>query len=215
MWLLELKIKHDCVIGNRCEKFSCETFSLPLTQWTEDNYEYVIGQHALIGDRKNVNLFIRDLRKDPSVFKLERKGNVVCVLEGHKGLKIPARIYNQKIFFIKPVFIDKKGYEHWEMASFEKETLLDYLDELKKQKSIRFELKKITKSKLESVFVTKVMPMLTEKQEKAFELALNEGYYVFPRKIGLKGLAKLSRISLSSFQECLRRAEAKIIPSFK
>ena len=28
--------------------------------------------------------------------------------------------------------------------------------------------------------------MLTEKQEKAFELALNEGYYVFPRKIGLK-----------------------------
>lgn len=215
MWILKLKLKHDCIVGNRCKKFSCETYSLPLTQWTEGMYEYVVGQHVLIGEQENIDLFIQELKKDPSTFKLERKGNVIYLLEGHKGLKIPARIYSPKIFFIKPVFIDKKSYEHWEIAAFDKETLMGYIKELKEEKAIKFHVEKIVKSTIDSVFVANIMPLLTTKQKRAFELALEEGYYDFPRKIDLKKLAKMGKVSLSTIREHLRKAEAKILPSLK
>ena len=56
------------------------------------------------------------------------------------------------------------------------------------------------------------MPQLTEKQKRVFELAVEEGYYDIPKRTELKKLAKLVGISLATYQEHLKRAEAKIIP---
>ncbi len=215
MWILKLKIKHDCTIGNRCGQFSCESFSTPLTQWTENNYEYVLGQHILMGNPNEINKFVKDLAKDPRTSRLERERNTLYLLERHKKLRIPARLYNKKIFFVKPVFVDKQGYEIWEVASFEKKILQKYIKELKKEKSIKFKIEKIIKSKIKDVFFPKVMPLLTEKQKRAFELAIENEYYAFPRKTDLGKLAKLMKVSLSTFQEHLRKAEEKTIPSLK
>ena len=58
------------------------------------------------------------------------------------------------------------------------------------------------------------MPRLSNKQREAYQLAVENGYYKFPRKIGLEEMAKIMKISVSTFQEHLRKAEEKIIPSY-
>jgi len=59
------------------------------------------------------------------------------------------------------------------------------------------------------------MPPLTEKQKRAFELAIEQGYYDIPKRTDLKKLSKLMKVSLATFQEHLKRAEAKIIPKLQ
>ena len=56
--------------------------------------------------------------------------------------------------------------------------------------------------------------MLTEKQELAIIYAYLMGYYSFPRRISLKGLAAKLGLSVSTLAELLRRAEAKVVDAF-
>ena len=56
------------------------------------------------------------------------------------------------------------------------------------------------------------MPKLTALQKMALELAINEGYYEAPKKTNLRELARLSKVSLATYQKHLQKAEAKVIP---
>ena len=58
-------------------------------------------------------------------------------------------------------------------------------------------------------------PDFTDKQKRAFELAVENGYYDIPKRIDLRRLAKVMEISIATYQEHLKRAEAKIIPKLK
>lgn len=55
-------------------------------------------------------------------------------------------------------------------------------------------------------------PSLTDKQKDALTVALMNGYYSWPRGVGLEQLARSAKISRRSMQERLRRAEAKLFP---
>ncbi len=55
-------------------------------------------------------------------------------------------------------------------------------------------------------------PTITEKQKQALEVALINGYYSWPRRVGLVELASAANISRRSMQERLRRAEARLFP---
>jgi predicted DNA binding protein len=46
----------------------------------------------------------------------------------------------------------------------------------------------------------------------AMELAIKNGYYHSPRNISVEQLAKLAKLSFSTFQVHLRKAEEKLIP---
>ena len=91
MWILKLKIKHDCTIGSRCKKYLCHCQSIPLTQWSKGDYEYVLGQHIISGEEDSINRFIRDLKKDPRTVNIETYANIIYLLERHKDIKIPAK----------------------------------------------------------------------------------------------------------------------------
>jgi len=56
-------------------------------------------------------------------------------------------------------------------------------------------------------------PSLTDKQKDALAVALMNGYYSWPRNVGLEQLAAAAKISRRSMQERLRRAEAKLFPN--
>lgn len=43
-------------------------------------------------------------------------------------------------------------------------------------------------------------------------LAVKEGYYQAPKKIGLRKLAQMMKISLATYQKHLQKAESKVIP---
>jgi predicted DNA binding protein len=54
---------------------------------------------------------------------------------------------------------------------------------------------------------------LTAKQIQSLAIAAYNGYYSWPRRITLEELAKIGHMSRRAFQEHLRRAEAKALPS--
>lgn len=53
---------------------------------------------------------------------------------------------------------------------------------------------------------------LTEKQSKALQLAVSHNFYAWPRKVSLDEVAALCGMKRRTFQENLRKAEAKVIP---
>lgn len=57
-------------------------------------------------------------------------------------------------------------------------------------------------------------PVLTDRQERALAVAVEEGYYEVPRTVSLRELAQQLRVSPASLSELLRRAESRIIRAF-
>jgi len=56
--------------------------------------------------------------------------------------------------------------------------------------------------------------LLTENQEKIVKTAYERGYYDFPKRIGVKELADIFKISTATLSEILRRGQRKIIESY-
>ena len=53
---------------------------------------------------------------------------------------------------------------------------------------------------------------LTNKQSKAIQLAVSHDFYEWPRKVSLDEVGAMVGMKRRTFQENLRKAEAKIIP---
>ena len=213
MWIVRLKIRHDCTIGNRCKTFHCISFSLSLNSWKEGKWYYTSQRHTIEGEKKQVDSFLNDLKNDKRIVSLEISKNTVFFVERRTKKEIPSSFYTPKMFFVKPIYVDKGGFEYWEMASPEKSILMTFVNDLKKIKGIDFTIERFQKTKLDSIYFPKIMPKLSLKQREVFYLAIDHGYYHYPRKIDLGGLARLMRVSTSTCQEHLRRAEQKIMPS--
>lgn len=210
MWIVKFAIKHDCILGNRCEKFKVALQSVNFSVFKEKGRTVTSSMHYMSGDPKNIEQFVNDLNNDKNVIKLERKKNIFLLLE--KAEEKAVQFHTPKIIFIKPVLVDTKGFETWEVGSWEKEEVSKFINKTKKH--IRdFKLIRFTNMKMDDVFFPKLMPDLTEKQKRALELAIENRYYDSPRKIGLRELAKLMGVSLATYQQHLIVAEGKLIPN--
>ena len=213
MWIAKLRIKHDdCVVGTRCKKFNVSSVGVPIDSYKTKTHSNFLHFETLQGKDEDIKAFIEDLKNDKKIKELEVAGNSLFFLvEIPLKNKIPTTHYNPKTFFLKPVVVDTDGYEYWEIGSWKKELLTDFILNLQKEK---FDVKilKMQDSKLTNIYFPQVMPFLSKSQRKALELAFANGYYDYPRKIELKDLAKLMKVSLSTFREHLRRAEKKVMP---
>ena len=78
--------------------------------------------------------------------------------------------------------------------------------------TLYFEILSFVERDLDDVYISRLLPKLAPKQEKAIKLAYKYGYYSYPREITLDELAKISKVSKQTFRENLRKAEAKLIP---
>jgi len=210
MWIAKIKLKHDCILGNRCEKYKVTLQSVAFSVFKQNGKTVTSSMHYMSGDLKNINNFINDLKKDKRVIKLDRKGDMFFLLE--KADVKAVAFYTPKIIFIKPVLIRPDGYEIWEIGSWEKTEVSKFITKV--EKIIKdFNLLKFHKVDIDNVFFPKLMPKLTAKQKRAIELAIQERYYKSPRKTNLRKLAKLMGVSLATFQQHLRAAEEKLIPN--
>jgi predicted DNA binding protein len=70
----------------------------------------------------------------------------------------------------------------------------------------------IKRKEVSDFFLVNVMPKMTSKQRKAIELAIKNGYYDYQRKVTLKTLSRIMRLSYATYQAHLRKAEQKLIP---
>jgi predicted DNA binding protein len=182
MWILKLKIKHNCTIGNRCEKYKVISYSLPLGNWSKKGINFTSERHTLEGNEKNVKEFVQDLKKDKRVTNLEIDKNTLFFIGKSKNKRIPSSFYNSKMFFVKPVFVNKEGFEFWEIASWNRKILENFLNNLENQKEIQIQLLSFKNTKLNNIYFPAIMPQLTDKQKRVFELAVEEGYYNIPKR---------------------------------
>ena len=210
MWIAKFIIKHDCILGNRCEKFKVILQSSNPNVYREKGKIVSSSMHYMSGEPENINAFVNDLAKDKKVIKVERKGDMLFLLE--KAEEKAVQFYTPKIIFTKPVLMDSKGYETWEIASWERKELENFIEKIEKHFD-NYKLLKIKEVKIDNIFFPRLMPNLTELQRRAIELAIEKGYYKTPRKIDLRKLARIMDISLSTYQQHLRAAEEKLIPN--
>jgi len=213
MWLAKIKYKHkDCVTMPKIVKHNIIGYATPGNSYTDEKYIYNTGFLMLHGTEKNKQRFISDLKKDKKVLKVEVTNDLVVFIEKRPKEKEEYSAFRMKeIMVIKPVYCNPEdGFEYWEICSWDKKHINTFLTNVRKIGTAT--LQSITKMKLHDVYHFNISPQLTGKQQQAFNLAMNEGWYKVPRKTDLATLAKLMKISRQAYSEHLRKAEAKIIP---
>lgn len=216
MWLAKIRFLHkECIWSPLTKKYNVVDLFYAITEYKEKDKICLVAAHILKGDEKNIKKFINDVKKDKRVKKIQTKGNFMISFVKEKFSDVQrdifSKFYNPAIFPIKPVIV-KDGYELWEIASWEKKYLTDCINIA--MKHMDGELLQIQKKELEDIYLPHLMPKLSKNQRRAIDLAIEKGYYEFPRKINLIGLARLMKVSYPTLQEHLRKAERKVIPKF-
>ncbi len=214
MWITKLQLRHeDCPIVTRCQRFGVLVLSYPSTWYEKKNHKYATTTcYFQTNDEVKKKKFIDDLRADRRITNLEVSGDIFTyeIDLGREGEHV--MLYHQKqIFFVKPVINHFDGHEYWEVASWKRENLEQFIQALKKNMDVATILK-LENSPLTDVYFPNVMPKLSRSQKKAIELAYAQGYYSYPRKSSLGKMAALLKIGTSTFQEHLRKAELKLLP---
>jgi len=180
-----------------------------INSWKEKNKFYYTELHILQGLEENKRRFIKDLKKQKSIKKLEQKGDHIFTLnEEPLEKQYYSPVFDPKIIQVKPVVQRTDGFEDWEIASWDRNTILKIM----KVPVFNVKLIYIKQAKLADIFIPSISPKLSLKQKEAIELAVKYGYYDYPRKISLEELAKIVGVRRQTFQENLRRAEKKLIP---
>lgn len=214
MWVARLRLYHrDCPIVNRAVRFGLSVLSYPRSHYVRKGKKYATTICKFVGyDNEKKKRFLDDLGKDPQISRLDVSGDVF-VYEfalGKKGEHVML-YFDPELIFVKPTVNSPDGHEYWEVASWSKEKITKFIDQLASHMDTS-EILSIGQQTHVEVYFPSLMPKLSPAQEKAILLAYQWGYYDYPRKIDLRALSKKSGISLSTFQENLRKAESKMLP---
>src|SRR3989344_3710490 len=129
MWVAKIRLKHDCIIGNRCKKFKIMMQSLDLNEEKRNGKVLTSSIHQLIGEEKSIKKLIADLKRDKRTEYLEFNDRTLFLVE--TAPKKPVSQFSRKMFFVKPVVIDVQGHEYWEIASHKKEELMVFISKVK------------------------------------------------------------------------------------
>ena len=205
MWVAKFKIKHDDWILDKTVKYNIIARGVPLTSYEQKDKHYHTGMVFLYGSEFDKKRFITGVKQDKRVKHCAVKGNQLFVLV--VGKDSIAEVFDKSLFFIQPVLM-KDGFEYWELGSWDKKLLVDFYDKVKKIAKI--ELLKL-KEEFPAVFIQQSVPKLTKKQRTVLELALEYGYYKYPRNISVKDLASKVKMPRTTFQEHLRKAEERVM----
>ena len=180
----------------------------------KNNRIHILSIHLLEGSKEDKDKFAKELKNNSKVERFERDDDriVLLVKEEEKFYEL---MYDPELYMPSPVLI-KEGVEYWNIAAQDRHILEKLIDEIEKwkKKLLDFKLLALQQENLKEVYFPKILPKIPPKQKKAFELAIKNGYYHFPRRIDLKDLASLMDISTQTYHEHLRKAEEKLLPFF-
>lgn len=216
MWVCKFKLKHkNDIFTERTKKFNLNLYAYPLTHYEKDNNLFFVVNGFLDGEENSKKRFLSDIKKDKRIIKLDEKDDYITVLINYPNTELiqsdMKTFYDPSIIHTSPVLNSKDGYEHWSVASFEKENLHRLISSA--QKLHNGKLLSIENKKSDELFIVSIKPHISKMQTKVILAAFREGYYEYPRKIEIQSLAKILRISYSTCQEHLRRAEISLLPS--
>ncbi len=210
MWVAKLSVDaKDGTLGSRTKKFKVTLLGYPVSSYAKKGEVYLYIAGSIIGEEKNKKEFLESLRKDKNCINLEVKGDfLICQVKQPPNSKI---LYQPNIIHLEPVRIQPDGTAIWTIGCWNKSQLTDFAKVIRRVFG-ESKLLSIKEEKVSSFTIASIQPGLTDKQKQAVELAVNNGYYSYPRQIELEKLASLMHISYSTYQAHLRKAEQKLIP---
>lgn len=215
MWKAKFKVYDETgAFATLAKKYKTTIQGYMINYYTKKGYFYfTLAVFLNCSDEVKRNI-TKDLKGFEKVNKIEDQGNfLICELripDKVEQKRRPSLFYNPSLIQIKPFVVDPEGWEELELASFERKNLekvLKISEKLYKLKLLYFK-----EEKIDNFGVINIFPELTKKQKDALNLAINGGYYSYPRKTNVKKLAKENKLSFSTLQEHLRKAENKLIP---
>jgi predicted DNA binding protein len=128
----------------------------------------------------------------------------VIVIVGTKGCGGCRSIVESGCFLVS-ASTDDQGWVEWKLIINEK---------LQLQKLVEALSGRGIDSRLILIQPIDDRESLTPRQEKIIKTALERGYYDFPKRIGIRELARIFDISTASVSETLRRGQKKIIEHY-
>lgn len=210
MWRLKIKLdSKGQFLGEMAKKYKISMTGYPLSYWKDKKSIYLISAGFIFGEKSNKQELIKNIKKQFELIEFEQAGDFIIITTKQPLFSEP--VYNSKIIRPNPVIISKDGYHIWDLASFDRkelEKVIEFSTKYLDAKILVFKQEKIT-----NISFTKILPELTDNQKNAMQLAINSGYYDYPKKITLPELAKKMKISYSTFQAHLKKAEGKIFPT--
>ncbi|MBM3234214.1 hypothetical protein FJZ19_03900 [Candidatus Pacearchaeota archaeon] len=215
MWRLKYEYTHsDCKYTGKCKKLNVTLSTFPINNFTKKEKFYLIAIHTLHGKPENIKKYISYIKKISKRTEQISENIIFSLIDTKSNIQYYKLFYNPQIIYISPI-IHKEGKEYIEIASWDRKILSNILSFIENSKNtILFKFLSFKEDKIRDVFLMRAIPKITEKQKQAFELAIKNNYYNYPRKINLGQLAKAMNISKSNFHEILRRAESNILRYF-
>jgi predicted DNA binding protein len=99
----------------------------------------------------------------------------------------------------------KEGGIHWTLLASDKKPIRDLMEQME-QNGFEVEILKMAELRGKEA--------LTARQEEIIHIALEKGYFDYPKRTSLRGLAKLFGVSISTLSEVLRAGQKKILQEY-
>ncbi|MFA6462325.1 MAG: helix-turn-helix domain-containing protein [Candidatus Woesearchaeota archaeon] len=212
MWVAKIRLVHkDCITSQLTKKYGITNLVYGLGYYSDKNFLYFNIMHIPRGEEDKKKAFINEVKKDKRIIKFEQAGGMFFTLvkEPNKNKHL-IQFYNPKIFFLKPDINTSDGHEVYEIGSWDRKEIQKFIDMAKKH--MEGELLKLKREKVADIYLPHIATQLTDKQLQAISLAESNGYYDYPRHIEQEMLARIMKVSKSTYQNHLRIAEKKLMP---
>ena len=211
LYEVALRIRHDCPFSRVTEKYPSSCLYI----WC--NRESEVMEFRL-GDPSDREAAARDLRalSEPVGESWDEEGVLImttrCTCDPEDSVLPHVDACN--LFCLSPV-VHRDGWEYYELIAFDHRDLEDLFQRLA---GLGLEFEILRKAPLNGPLAAlmtlpaeSLLSGLTKKQVDALVSAYSGGYYRFPRRVDLKGLARRQRVPRTTLQEHLRKAQNKIM----
>lgn len=208
MWVVKETFKESKgVLGALAKECNVSLKAYILSSNTKDKELYAYLSVEIDGSLEDKEKFCKKIKKHPDVIKTECKNESFGIIKIKRD-PILDYFYNAEIIHLKPMLVSNKGVVTCNIGSFNRQALKKFIKVAEQRGG---ELCHIKREKIKHISIISLYPNLTSKQKKAFETALNEGYYQIPKKISIQELADKTNVSFSTFRMHLKKAEAKLL----
>jgi predicted DNA binding protein len=212
MWVAKIIVPGNSgmLLASLAKKHKVTLMGYPLSNYFSKKKLFLLASVNLIGEPKAKEEFLQDIKKDPRAIKVDMMNDSfgIFLMEQHPSISV---MYDPLIIHVKPLVVSKDGDNIWEIASWDRDKLIR-IGKLVHTGLYGGKLVSLCRRKLDDITMVTLLPRITSKQRRALELALENGYYAYPRNIEAQQLAKIMKVSTSTYQFHLRNAEKKILP---
>ncbi|MEM4312427.1 MAG: helix-turn-helix domain-containing protein [Nitrososphaerales archaeon] len=160
----------------------------------------------IISDKRYTNNILKDLKEDTYLSDIEiissKDGRILGSVKTHKCTACKSFAFSN--CFLISVSSEEDGFVEWVILSSE-EAYKKLLRDLEEQ-GVEVMVKRISRVRDKEA--------LTARQEEILQIALEMGYFEYPKSIDLRSLASRLDISPSTLSELLRKSLKKVLKEY-